>query len=129
MKIIRIILVATLVWLMVLSTFTLLGFIPGVKDSDTQQAIIVGLFIIPFAYFGAHLFYKKGEKTNGFIIGLVMAIIALILDAFITVPFVIIPGNGSYYTFYTNPLLWVLVIENISVIYFYWNTKVKKPLS
>lgn len=128
MKKIRIILVGSLVWLMVFITFTFLGFIPGVKDSQTQQGIIVGVFIIPIAYLGAFLYYKKGDKTNGFLIGLITSCIALILDAIITVPLVMIPNNGSYYSFFTNPVLWILVLINISVPYFYWKTKVEKSL-
>ena len=122
MKTIRAILVGAFVWLFVFSAFTALSYLPGIKDSEVQQGIIVAVFLIPFAYWGASIFYKNGNNTNGLMVGLIMVITALILDAFITVPFIIIPLNGSYQSFYTNPILWILVSLNMATIYFYWKT-------
>ena len=52
---------------------------------------------------------------------------AILLDVIITVPLVEIPYNGgSYQAFFTNPLLWILVIENVAVVYFYWRLKVRR---
>lgn len=126
MKTKRAVLCGALVWLMIFSLFTVLSFIPGIKDSETQQGIVIGIFIIPSASLGAAIYYKGGDRTNGLIIGLVMIGVALILDAIITVPFVEIPYNGrGYSTFFTNPLLWILVVENITVIFIYWKLRIK----
>ena len=126
MKIGRAILTGGLVWALVISAFTALTFVPGVKDSEIQQGLVIGILIIPFASLGASFYYRKGDRTNGFNIGLVMVASALLLDVTITVPLVEIPYNeGSYSAFFTNPLLWILVAENIAVIYFYWRLKVK----
>ncbi len=126
MKITRAILVGSLVWMFVLTTFTILSFIPGIKDSEIQQGFIIGVLLIPLASIGAALYYRKGDNTNGFKVGIVMVSTALLLDVIITVPLVEIPYNGgSYQTFFTNPLLWILVLENLAVVYFYWRLKVK----
>jgi len=64
-------------------------------------------------------------KTNGLIVGLIMVVTALILDAIINVPFVIIPPGGSYLEFFTSTILWDIVIEYIVIIFLYWRIKVK----
>ncbi len=123
---IKAILVGAFVWLFVFSAFTALSYIPGIRDSEVQQGLIVAVFLIPFAYLGASIFYKNGVEANGLVVGLIMVTTALILDAFITVPFTIIPLGGSYLSFYSSPILWILVSLNIGTIYFYWNTKIKR---
>ncbi len=126
MKITRAILSGGVAWMCVFTTFIILSFIPGIKDSEVQQGFVIGILLIPFASIGAALYYKKGDNTNGFKVGLVMVFTALLLDVIITVPFVEIPYNGgSYFKFFTNPLLWFLVLENLAVVYFYWRLKVK----
>lgn len=53
------------------------------------------------------------------------ALTALILDALITVPFIEIPNGRSYQSFYTYPLLWLLVVINIATVYTFWRLKIK----
>lgn len=124
MKKFRAILTGALVWVFIFISFTILGTIPTIKDSMNLQALIVAVFIIPFAIFGASVYYKNGNNDNGFVLGIKMVITALILDALITVPFVVIPTGGSYLSFYTFPLLWLLVAVNIATVYLYWKLKV-----
>lgn len=121
----RAVLIGALVWLFIFISFTALAYIPVVKDSLNQQAFIVAILIIPFAVFGANIYYKNGNKENGFIVGLIMVVTALLLDALITVPFVEIPKGNSYQSFYTYPLLWLLAIVNVMTIYLYWRLKIK----
>lgn len=126
MKTTRIILSGSLVWLLIFSAFVGLSFVPAVTGAPLAQWLIVGVLIIPFAAWGTAIYYRKGAKTNGLVTALVMVTTALILDAVITVPFIEIPYNNSSYTrFFTNSLLWVLVAENMAVIYAYWRIKVK----
>ena len=114
----------TFVWFLVFCSFTILGLIAGIKDSQTQQGLIVGTFIILFSYLGAHLYYKNGATTNGLKVGIIMTTTALVLDAIITVPYIMGATSNGYYSFYSNPLLWILASLNIAVIYFYWKSKV-----
>jgi hypothetical protein len=122
---IRAVLTGSLVWIFVFIAFIVLGFVPIIKDSMDQQSLIVGILIIPFALFGASIYYRNGNKDNGLIVGIIMAITALLLDALITVPFVYIPNGGSYHSFYTYPQLWLLVVVNLTTVYFYWKLKIK----
>lgn len=126
MKIVRKSIIGSIVWIIIFCLFTLLSFISITKDSQTLQATIVGICIIPLAYFGAKTYYKNGHTENGFVIGLIMVAIALILDALITVPLIEIPYNGGdYVSFFSSTILWILVSINIAVIYFYWKLKIK----
>ncbi len=122
---IRAILAGALVWVFVYMTFMVLAYVPIIKDSMNQQSLIMSILIIPFALLGASIYYKNGNKDNGFIIGIIMVVTALTLDALITVPLVFMPNGGSYQSFYAYPLLWLLVAVNLATVYFYWKLKVK----
>lgn len=80
--------------------------------------------IVFFGIIGAKIYYKKVPKTNGLLLGIVMSATALILDVFITVPFVEIPNGRTYYSFFSSPVLWLLAIINALSVYFYWKKKV-----
>jgi hypothetical protein len=129
MKYFRAISIGTMVWALIFLTFAILGFAPTIKDSLNLQVLVVGILIVPYAIFGASVFYKKGNKENGVTVGVIMALTALILDGLITVPLIEIPKGGSYQSFYSFPLLWLLVTINIATVYFYWKLKVKRFIS
>lgn len=113
-------------WLLVFVAFAILGHVAMVKDSLDKQALIVGALIVPFAIFGASIYYRTGGKENGMMIGLTMALTALVLDAVITVPLIEIPKGGSYQSFYTYPLLWLLVMLNTVTVYSFWWVKIRQ---
>jgi hypothetical protein len=129
MKHVRAIFIGAMVWVFIFTSFAILGFVPSIKDSITLQAIIICILIVPFALFGASIFYKNGNKENGMTIGIIMTLTALILDAMITVPFIEIPKGGSYQSFYSFPPLWLLVIINIVTVYFFWKLKINRSLT
>lgn len=60
----RAILSGTLTWLFVVIAFTVLGYIPVVKDSLNQQTLIVAILIVPFATLGASVYYRNGNKAK-----------------------------------------------------------------
>lgn len=127
MKIVRAIASGILVWALILSVFTATSFTPAITQIAMLQWLVVGAFIVPFAWIGAALYYRKKQMAdvNGLVSGSIMLTTALLLDALITVPFIEIPYNGSSYTaFFSNPMLWVLVAENIAVIYLYWRIQI-----
>lgn len=126
MKHLRAILIGAMVWALIFFSFALLGFVPTLKDSLNLQALVVGILIVPYAIFGASIFYKNGNKENGIVIGVIMAVTALMLDTLITVPFIEIPNGGTYQSFFSFPLLWLLVFINIASVYFYWRLKIKR---
>ena len=126
MNTIRAISTGALIWLLVFSTFIILSYVPAIKDSLSQQTLIAAIFIIPFALLGASVFYKNGNRINGVISGTIMSLTAIILDTLITVPLVEIPKGGSYESFFTFPLFWLLVAVNMATIYFYWMLKIRR---
>lgn len=127
MKIVRAIISGILVWALILSVFTVTSFVPAITQTPILQWLVVGTFIVPFAWIGAAIYYRKNEvaNVNGLVSGSIMLTTALLLDALITVPLIEIPYNGSSYAaFFGNPMLWVLVAENIAVIYLYWRIQI-----
>ena len=121
---IRAIVVGALVWVCIFASFTVLSFLPVIQDSLDKQALIVALLIVPFAVFGAFLYYKNGNKDNGLMVGLVMVVTAFSLDALITVPLMEIPNGRGYQSFFGYPLLYLLAAVNVLSVYLYWRFKI-----
>ena len=113
------------VWLCVSISFYILENILILKDSLIAKALIVMICISFYTFFGAQFYYKKGNQTNGLVLGIIMSATALLLDVFITVPFVEIPNGRSYQSFFSSPLLWVLVLITVFTVYFYWRKKIR----
>jgi len=126
MKTTRAIISGIFIWILIFISFSIMSYIPIIKDSDIQQSLIVNLLLIPIVILGAKFYYKSGEITNGLLLGIFMSIIGLILDGLITVPFVIVPHGGNFRSFFINPLFLITLIEYIVIVYFYWNKKVRK---
>jgi hypothetical protein len=125
MKTGRAILSGALIWLLVLILFGVMDAVPATHHSQLLQAIIVCVSIIPFSLLGARIYYKTGDRSRGLSVGLVMVGTALLLDALITVPLVEQPyHNIDHYQFFTNPLLWTIVIEDLLVIWLYYKMKI-----
>ena len=49
-----------------------------------------------------------------------MFLVAMVLDALITVPFLIMPYGGTYFSFFSDPGFWLIAVEYISVVAAYW---------
>ncbi len=127
MNIKRAIAAGSLVWLGIFSLFAVFNFIPLTQDSEAIQGLLIGIAIIPFAGLGTAFYYKKGAGGNGFNLALIMMAVAMALDAIITVPLIEIPLHGrDHYEFFTYPLLYILVTENLLVIWLYWKYKIKR---
>jgi hypothetical protein len=90
------------------------------SDSDLQANWVLSIFLIPAALLGTHIYYRKGHQTNGFVLGIFMFMIAMILDVLITVPFFIMPYGGSYKSFFIDLSFWLIAVEYISVVAAYW---------
>ncbi|MBF4515545.1 DUF5367 family protein [Flavobacterium sp. ANB] len=125
MNYVKILLPGILVWIAVSISFYILSFVPLVNSSFPLQAALVMLLIIFYANESAKIYYKSGSKIHGFVIGITMSIIVLLLDIIITVPFFEIPNGRSYHHFFSNPVLWILVSLNILTVYFYWRNQVR----
>ncbi|MEA3437304.1 MAG: DUF5367 family protein [Thermodesulfobacteriota bacterium] len=114
---------AAIVWTLGVTAFVASYFFPVMSDPDLQANWVLSIALIPSAAFGAHIYYRKGYKTNGFVLGTTMFVVAMILDALFTVPIFIIPQGDNHITFFTDPSFWLIAIEYVSVVAAYWQIK------
>ena len=125
MKIVRAISTGALIWALIFVEWSIMVFAPMLKDMENLQWAISYILLIPIVIFGASLYYKSGDKVNGFILGSVMLATGLILDAIITVPFFIEPQGGSYTSFFLTATAITGYAELILIAGVYWTKKVK----
>lgn len=118
-----------IVWIAIFLAFTIMSFIPTLKGAETIQTFVVYLLLIPILFLGLNFYYKKGQSNNGFQVGLIIILTCLLLDALITVPFVIIPHGGDYTSFFINPLFVFMGLEILLISFGYWTTKVKREVA
>ena len=111
---------AIIVWTLGIIAFIASYFVPVMADPNLQANWAVSLALIPAALIGAHIYYRKGFKTNGFKLGVAMFGVAFCLDVLITVPFFVMPYGGNYTTFFTDIGFWLIAIEYVSVVAAYW---------
>ncbi|RAW02924.1 DUF5367 family protein [Pseudochryseolinea flava] len=126
MKILKAIAAGAFIWMLAVTSFTILENIPGFRESTTRQGIAVLLAMPCYAWLVASRYYRHVAQPNGLFVGLIASATALCLDALITVPFIEIPRGRSYDQFFTDPILWILVAENLTTIFLYWKFSVQK---
>lgn len=106
-----------------LSAFVGSYFIPLMSNPDAQANLVLAISLIPASALGAHLYYRRGHQTHGFLLGLALFAVAIILDALITVPVFIIPNGGDHLSFFGDPGFWLIGVEYVSVVVIYWQIK------
>lgn len=106
-----------IVWIMIFMYFTFLSFIPYVKDAELLQHVLLWFLLIPIVLFGLNFYHKKVPKSNELLVGVIIVITCLTLDVLITIPLTIIPYGGSYVSFFTNPFLWIIVAEILTITF------------
>jgi hypothetical protein len=111
---------AVIVWTIGVTAFVASYFVPLMSDADLQANWVLSLTLIPSAALGAHIYYRNGHKTNGFVLGASMFLVTMILDALITVPVLIVPYGGDHISFFTNLGFWLIAAEYVSVVAAYW---------
>ena len=107
---------ATLIWTLGVIAYVTSYLVPVMSDPDVQANWVLSIAIIPIAALGAHIYYRKGHQTNGLVLGASMFLVAIILDAIITVPVFIIPNRGNHITFFTDSGFWLIAMEYIAVV-------------
>lgn len=117
MKWFRAVLISALIWVIIFVelSITMIGF----KLSETNVWIVHYLLLIPIVILGGHLYYGKNDKTNGFLLGLFMLAIGIILDLIITVPLFIIPSGGNYGTYFSSIYMLAGFVEMVILFGFY----------
>ncbi|MDT0606869.1 DUF5367 family protein [Croceitalea rosinachiae] len=108
MKTLRAIVIGILIWILGVSAFTLSFFIPVLENLEQQANLVLLIAAIPLVWFGSQQYYKKDTKTHGMWVGITFFGVAAILDALITVPFLVAPQGGSHYVFFTDSGFWLI---------------------
>ena len=111
---------ALVVYVLGVTAFVASYFFPVMHDPDLQANWVLSIALIPSVALGTHIYYRKGHKTHGFILGVFMFLIAMLLDAIITVPLLIMPHGGNHISFFTDPGFWLIAVEYISIVLAYW---------
>ncbi|MEM6264156.1 MAG: hypothetical protein AAGI38_16695 [Bacteroidota bacterium] len=113
------------VWIVSYLTLTASYAMPLMKDPVLQGSWLLSIILIPFSFLGAHLYYRKGHKTNGFLLGAMMFLVYLLLDVLVTVPTLIGPFDANaYMAFFANFNYWFLGLELIAIVAVFWQFKV-----
>ncbi|MBC8501233.1 MAG: DUF5367 family protein [Nanoarchaeota archaeon] len=125
MKVLRAILIGALLWALIFVEWSIIMFAPVLKDLGNWQYLIHYIVLIPIVLFGASYYYKSKDKVNGFLLGLVMLLTGIILDAIITVPFFTSPQGVGYIKFFFSISMLVGFVEFIAISGIYWIKKIK----
>ena len=111
---------AIIVWVLGVTAFISSYFVSIMDDPDTQANWVLSIVLIPVVTLGAHIYYRKGYKTNGFLLGAAMFTVAIILDALITVPVLMAPYGVNHAAFFGDIMFWFIGMEYVSVVAAYW---------
>lgn len=128
MKTIRALLTATIVWILGVAVFITSFYIPLIDDLELQSNIALATGLIPIAWLGAKNYYTKYPNTSGYKLAIIMVVTAIILDATITVPVLIIPVGGGYASFFGAASFWLIALEYFLVVFLYGYFR-SKPIS
>lgn len=129
MKTFRAIGIGILIWILGVSTYALSFYLPIMDDKEQQANAVLFMAVIPLVWVGSWMYYKKGGNMNGWKFGQILFLTSVTMDALVTVPFLIIPNGGSYYTFFTDLGFWLIALEFMTVTLLYWYIKVQMKLN
>lgn len=125
MKIARAVLIGMLLWALIFVEWSIIMFAPVLKDLGNIQYLIHYTALIPIVLLGTSLYYKGKDKTNGFLLGLVMLAAGVALDAIITVPIFTIPQGVGYTKFFLSTSMLIGFVEYVAISGIYWMKKIK----
>lgn len=101
-------------------------YVTIMEDPELQANLALMVAILPAAYFGAFLYYRRGHQTHGFVLGLALFASAIVLDAIITIPVFIMPYGGTHASFFGDPGFWLIGFEYVAAVVAYWQFRVVK---
>lgn len=124
MKTKRAILTGMAIWAIAVLFYSVSFYVPIMKDAEAQANVVLFIIVMPIVWLGSSFYYKKDNRTHGYIVGQTMLLTAVALDAAITVPFFVIPNGGSYYSFFTSLGFWIVAFEFLAIATLYWYSQV-----
>lgn len=125
MKILKAITIGVVNWIIGVTIYSLSYTQPILENPELQGNICLALVLIPLGWLGAKFFYKSNDQVHGILPASILASVAVILDALVTVPMMIIPAGGSYGQFFGDAFFWLLITEYLLVVLLYWRLYVK----
>ncbi len=125
MKTIRALFTGLGIWTAGVGLFVLSYLIPILENTDFQANLVLALWVPVFVWLGSHYYYKKGLETHGLKLGLLFMLVAIVLDAAITVPVLLKPYNETHLSFFTDPSFWLIAIEIVVVATAYYYLRVQ----
>lgn len=117
MRLLRAIGLGALFWLIIFVEISITMI--GLKLDNLTTYIIHYIVMIPLAILIAWLYYKSKDKINGFLLGLIIVIVGIILDMIITIPLFVIPAGGNYLSYFSELYLIAGLIEGIIIVGIY----------
>ena len=112
MRVLRAILAGVLLWVLIFVEISIVQ--KGLQVTGAVASLIHYILLIPIGILCAWVYYcSNKDKTNGFLVGLVMLATGIILDLAITIPFFL---DGDYRGFYSDPFLWVGFLIAVIII-------------
>ncbi len=117
---------AFLVWLLGVSFFLESFYVPLLKNSELQANLVLAVAIIPNACLGTYLFYRK-EELSSLLLAFIYVFVAVVLDAFITVPLFILPEGGTYQSFFGALSFSLIALEYFVIVFVYGRFLTSKP--
>lgn len=120
--------IGAIIWIIGVSLYSLSFFIPILENVEFQANLVLILAVIPLVWYGTKVSFKNSPNSKGPVVGTIFFVTAAVLDALVTVPYLVIPNGGSYYQFYTDPGFWLIGFEFIliSTLYWYLNNSMNK---
>ena len=111
MKWSRAISVGILVWILIFLEVSFFKLFLGLEGA--QQLVIHYFFLLIFGLLAAWMYYRTRDHINGFLVGLSILLIGIIIDLIVTVPFF------TGLDFFLDPFLWAGFLELVVVIGLY----------
>ena len=103
-----------LAWIFIFVIWSLLIFIPVIKDLMMLQYVIYWILLIPLVLLLAKWYFREDPPTlkTGLLLGVFALVVMFLLDLIITIPLFIMPQhNGEFMTalsaFYSQWEMWV----------------------
>ena len=119
MKTIRAILTGTIIWILGVGVFVTSFYIPLIENLELQSNLALALTLIPLGWMGAKNYHAKYPNSSGFRLAAIMVGTAVLLDALVTVPVLIIPVGGNYGSFFGSASFWLIALEYFTVVMLY----------
>ncbi len=111
MKTTRAILSGIIVWILGVAIYVTSFYIPVLDNAELQANIALAIGLLFLAWFSATTYFMKYPAASATKLAVIMVGIAILLDAAITVPLLVLPVGGTYEDFFGATSFWFIASE------------------